>query len=173
MHIYTHKHHIIPKHMGGTDHPENIIELTIEDHAIAHRHLWKMYGRWQDKIAWLGLSGHIDKGEIIRSKASEANRGRIRLDLSEFNKTKKGKTLSDEHREKISKATKGENNPRYGKLVSDETRQKISNSNKNQVAWNKTPIMYKRVRYDSLEDCKKLTGLTRWYIIHDPSYIKL
>ena len=25
-----HKHHIVPKHMGGSDNPENLIELTIE-----------------------------------------------------------------------------------------------------------------------------------------------
>jgi len=28
-----HKHHIIPKHMGGSDDPENLIELTIEEHV--------------------------------------------------------------------------------------------------------------------------------------------
>jgi hypothetical protein len=111
--------------------------------------------------------------KIIRLKASEANKGRIRSDLSKFNSSRKGTSLSEEHRQKISKATRGENNPRYGMSVSTETRQKISNSNKNQIPWNKTPIMYKQVRYDSLEDCKKTTGLTRWYIIHDPSYLKL
>lgn len=173
MNIYTHKHHIIPKHLGGSDDPSNLIELTIEDHAIAHRHLWKMYGRWQDKIAWLGLSGHIDKEEIIRLKASEANKGRTRTDLSKFNNTRKGGTLSKEHRQKISKATKGKNNPRYGKPVSIETRQKMSNSNKNQVAWNRTPTMYNGIKYNSLEDCKRSTGLTRKCIMNDPSYLRL
>jgi hypothetical protein len=28
-----HKHHIIPKHMGGTDDLSNIAKLTIEEHA--------------------------------------------------------------------------------------------------------------------------------------------
>ena len=32
-----HKHHIIPKHMGGGDENENLIELTIEEHAEEHR----------------------------------------------------------------------------------------------------------------------------------------
>ena len=25
----THKHHIIPKYMGGTDEPENLVEVTV------------------------------------------------------------------------------------------------------------------------------------------------
>ena len=31
--IYHHKHHIVPKHLGGTDDPSNLVELTIEGHA--------------------------------------------------------------------------------------------------------------------------------------------
>ena len=36
-----HKHHIIPKHMGGSDDDNNIIELTIEEHAQAHKILFE------------------------------------------------------------------------------------------------------------------------------------
>lgn len=41
--------------MGGNDDPENLIELTIEDHAEAHRILYEKYGLWQDYLAWKGL----------------------------------------------------------------------------------------------------------------------
>jgi hypothetical protein len=61
-----HKHHIIPKHMGGSDDPENLIELTTEEHAEAHRILYEQYGRWQDYYAWKGLSGQIGREEIIK-----------------------------------------------------------------------------------------------------------
>jgi hypothetical protein len=33
----VHKHHIIPKHMGGTNDQENLVEVTIEVHADLHR----------------------------------------------------------------------------------------------------------------------------------------
>jgi len=32
-----HIHHIIPKHMGGTDEESNLVELTVEEHAEAHK----------------------------------------------------------------------------------------------------------------------------------------
>jgi hypothetical protein len=61
----THTHHIVPRHAGGTDDPSNLIELTIEEHAEAHKLLWETYGRDEDRLAWLGLSGQIGKDEIL------------------------------------------------------------------------------------------------------------
>lgn len=58
-----HKHHIIPKHIGGKDDPENLVELTIEEHAEAHKKLFEKYGKIEDKIAWLALSGQITSSE--------------------------------------------------------------------------------------------------------------
>lgn len=69
-----HKHHIIPRHMGGTDDPSNIVELSIAEHAEAHRKLWEIYGLWEDKIAWLGLSGQLSKQEIMKELLSEAGK---------------------------------------------------------------------------------------------------
>jgi len=51
-----HKHHIIPRYLGGTDDPSNLVELTIEQHAEAHRLLYEQHGNWQDYVAWQGLA---------------------------------------------------------------------------------------------------------------------
>ncbi|WFD55724.1 hypothetical protein phi5_244 [Enterobacter phage phi5] len=40
---YTEKHHIVPKCMGGSDDPENLVELSARQHFIAHLLLVKMY----------------------------------------------------------------------------------------------------------------------------------
>jgi hypothetical protein len=66
--MVTHKHHIIPLHSGGTDDPDNLIELTIEEHAIAHKKLYETYGNEFDRLAYLALSGHIGKEEINLEK---------------------------------------------------------------------------------------------------------
>jgi len=61
-----HKHHIVPKHAGGTDEPSNLVELTVDEHAEAHRKLYEQYGRKGDYIAWKALSGQISKTEAQR-----------------------------------------------------------------------------------------------------------
>jgi hypothetical protein len=59
----THTHHIIPKYMGGTDDPDNLVELTVIDHAIAHLVRWKMFGDDRDKWAWNVLSGRSERND--------------------------------------------------------------------------------------------------------------
>jgi hypothetical protein len=38
-----HEHHIVPKHMGGTDDDCNLTYLNVREHIIAHYLLWKIY----------------------------------------------------------------------------------------------------------------------------------
>ena len=61
-----HRHHIIPKHSGGTDDDENIIYLTKEEHIQAHLDLYDKYGKDQDRRAALLLEngGDIDSEEF-------------------------------------------------------------------------------------------------------------
>lgn len=72
-----HKHHIIPRHAGGTDDSSNLVELTIKEHAEAHRILFEQYGRWQDEIAWKALAGMITHEEAVKEAQSRGNRGKI------------------------------------------------------------------------------------------------
>lgn len=39
---YVERHHIIPRCMGGTDDLENLVDLTPEEHYVAHQLLVKM-----------------------------------------------------------------------------------------------------------------------------------
>jgi hypothetical protein len=73
-----HIHHIVPKHMGGSDDPSNLVELTVEEHAEAHRKLYEQYGHWEDNCAFLALSGRIGQEEALRMAQGMANKGRKR-----------------------------------------------------------------------------------------------
>lgn len=143
--MLTHTHHIIPKHQGGTDDPSNLVELTVEQHAEAHRLLFEQHGNWQDHLAWKALTGHVGQEEIIRIKQGMANKGRKRTPgqlenmrkasqaraqrhmsnpdfWAEISRRKseshKGKKKSAEHIANWSAARKGHS-------VSEETREKI------------------------------------------------
>lgn len=96
----AHRHHIVPRHMGGSDDPSNLIELSVEDHALAHKLLWETYGREEDRIAWLALSGQITSDEARRAATALIW---------------KGKHLSEEHRTKISRALTGRIRPEWEK----------------------------------------------------------
>lgn len=91
-----HKHHIIPRHAGGDDSPSNLVFLTIEEHAEAHRILYEQYNRQEDYLAWRGLSGQIGKDEMIREKCS------------------------------LNSSRPGKRNTFYGMKHTEETKQKIS-----------------------------------------------
>ena len=69
-----HLHHIIPRHAGGTDDPSNLVELTPEEHAEAHRILYEEHGHWQDRVAWIGLAGLATKAEHVAMLWSEAGK---------------------------------------------------------------------------------------------------
>ena len=63
-----HKHHIIPRYMGGGDEPSNIIEVSITQHIIWHFANWQRMGNYQDKIAYklLANTDASEEQEILR-----------------------------------------------------------------------------------------------------------
>jgi|TARA_B110000879_G_scaffold52054_1_gene73923 hypothetical protein len=134
---HTHLHHIIPKHIGGSNDPSNLIELTVEEHAEAHRVLYEEHGRWQDHIAWKALSGQIGKEEIIRAVQGLANKGRVlteehKVKLREARKKQhnSGWNWSEESRKAKSEAVKGiprpkESNAKTSKAMSGIAKPKV------------------------------------------------
>lgn len=102
-----HKHHIIPRHSGGSDDEENLISLSIEEHSIAHKILWEKYHKWQDYLAYMALSGQISGAEIAQQKRVLANTG---------------KNVTSETREKLRLASSG-------RIPSEKTREKMSKNN--------------------------------------------
>ncbi len=122
-----HKHHIIPRHAGGTDDHSNIMELTIEEHAEAHRVLWETHGRPEDKLAWQCLAGLIDRAEMITELCRIAGRkgGAI------GGRKGKGRKQSQDWINK--RKMVGERNGMYGKKHSEERKQIISEQVKERI----------------------------------------
>lgn len=64
-----HKHHIIPRYKGGSDEPENLVEVSVTQHAMYHYCNYQLWGNDEDRLAWRGLSGLATKEELIDEMA--------------------------------------------------------------------------------------------------------
>lgn len=63
-----HKHHIIPKHRGGSNDPSNLVEVSLTQHAMFHYCEWKLHEKRADYIAWKRLVGNLSDKELVHQK---------------------------------------------------------------------------------------------------------
>jgi hypothetical protein len=126
---YTEKHHVIPRCLGGNDNSDNLVNLTPEEHLIAHLLLVKMF---PDNVKliyaanWMTnrVKNNKHYGWVKRQFAENESRlktGHKRTHSSIekqrnslLNKYKngfispcKGKKITDEHKKRISESNKG------------------------------------------------------------------
>jgi hypothetical protein len=150
-----HKHHIIPRHAGGTDDPSNIIELTVEEHAEAHRLLFEQHGRWEDRVAWKALSGHIGKEEIIHEIHKNMNKGKVHSAEAreKMAAAKRGRKISDEHAKALHEGRKKSKNSAEHNLA-------ISRSREDRVITEQTRLLMseKRKNHPKKHEMAKLAG---------------
>ena len=152
------RHHIIPKHAGGTDEESNFTYLTHREHIAAHWLLWKIHGRWADELAWKMMKGRLHcsthhnlgktHSEETKKKISDALKSKKRKPRSEETKKKisdalkgkKRKSFTEEHKRKLSEVRRGKqkseehkrkiSEAKMGKSLSEEHKRKISESKK-------------------------------------------
>ena len=151
---YCEKHHILPRSLGGSDDPSNIIRLTVRQHYIAHWMLWKAYGGAM-AVAFDYMSGIKRYGSRLTSRTVEALKADVSRRISERpvsdetrekqRQAKLGKKLTPEHIEKvrqtrigvklsdqwkvnISEAKRGRDNGRLGCAMSEQTKQRIGDA---------------------------------------------
>ena len=140
---YYETHHIIPRCMGGKNDADNLVDLTAEEHYVAHQLLVKIYPD-NSKLVYaanmMTVSSHFNVRNNklygwIRKKASEASKGQI-----PWNRGKTLSPFSDETKRKMSEARKGKIPWNIGKTLSplsDEHKRKLSEASKGKIPWNK------------------------------------
>ncbi len=132
---YCEKHHIIPKSEGGSDEPDNLVNLTAREHYIAHLLLWKIYKDYKMACALAFMKSVFCRGnnkikmngrlfERIRLKTNELN---SQIHKDHPNRYWLGKKFSNETKSKMSEKRKGRT-PHKGLLNNDETKGKIRDS---------------------------------------------
>lgn len=111
---YRERHHVLARCMGGSAAPANIVELTAEEHYVAHQLLVKMYPN----------NAGLIRGAVLLSVKSGGNKafGWLRRRSAETmigNRNRRGTRASAETRAKMSAA-------RLGRPRSPETIAKMS-----------------------------------------------
>lgn len=134
--VYYENHHILPKSMGGSDDPDNLVWLTPKEHFIAHLLLVKWssgQAKYKMKFAlnMMMVSGSDHKGQryIPNSRTYHF----VRTCLSEaWSEVKKGKPAwnrgiprTDEVKQAVSEANKGKEAWNKGSKRSEEDKQKM------------------------------------------------
>jgi hypothetical protein len=188
--VITQKHHIIPKHMGGDNCNNNLIELSLDDHYTAHILLSECYdGKYkrENLASAIMIKGYLDNSDKLLEYQTSLNgignpnygnrwdvdkRNKASKRVSDYwsitdNKKKIQKPKSDSS--KMGKYDKnGQNNPFYGKTHSDGTKQKLSELRKGIKPSNTLYIEIDGIIYNGLNDASTATGInptTIWYRI--------
>lgn len=141
--------------MGGSDDPNNLIKLSIEEHAQAHFDLWKKFGFIEDKIAWECLSGRkfseeeriilaksgfekflLDKNKVInwKNKISNTLTGKVQ---SEKTKLKRSESLKLAYKEGRKKVIVNPNDARK-KYYENNMSQLMAEGRKNSEKWKRS-----------------------------------
>lgn len=97
---YRERHHVLPRCMGGGDEPSNLVNLTAEEHYVAHQLLVKMYPDVR------GLATAAVR--MARQCSSNKAYGWLRKRHSEYVRTHKH---SQDVRDRISKSLAGRKKP--------------------------------------------------------------
>lgn len=112
--VYSERHHVIPASFGGSNAPENLVELTAREHFIVHALLWKM--RFPEPY-------HAKMVAAFRMMlmATGSRAASIKTNINSSTYAKLREEFSQTHSERM----RGQANPFYGKKHSQEIIDKI------------------------------------------------
>lgn len=128
--VYTERHHIVPKCMGGENNDENLVKMPVRYHIMAHIILVEVYpdipGLRYAIIRFLnGEHGHVQSNRKMTIEKHFSTRliAKLREDslknISGENHPSYGKPRTEEFKRLMSHKFSGENNPMYGKRGKD------------------------------------------------------
>ena len=118
---YLEKHHVVPKHAGGTNKIENIIHVSIQDHIALHFYRFLAYNEIGDKVAYeMRINDNANSAKIRSQLSIAANKSKKNLFWDHTWQSLQGKKggkkggLSNSLKQQLSRSVIGKS---YGKKV--------------------------------------------------------
>lgn len=100
-HEYVESHHILPKSMGGTNNPTNLINLSPRQHFIAHHMLWKAYKSKETTAAFFSMTNQNNQFQHRNYKVNSKVYESLKIEFqSTISKSTKELWSNDEYRNK-------------------------------------------------------------------------
>ena len=159
--IYIERHHIIPRSLGGSNDQSNLAKLTAKEHRLAHILLPRMtidpaHTKSMWYALWMMLRTKNTNQQRKISKGSAFNLAKIEV-AKNSSQLHKGKTVSVETREKLSKSSLGRKSAFKGHTHSAESKQKLSAARKGKTNSQETvaKILESRKHYRHSEETKQ------------------
>jgi hypothetical protein len=136
--LYTEKHHVIPKSIGGTNLKDNLVVLTAREHFICHWLLIKFTtGRFKLKMAAaLSMMHRTNNDQINRYKSVNFSRiyQSIKILNSKFASDRNsGRTYSPEAKARMSEAQKKAYVETWTPEMKANRNAAVANANRNRV----------------------------------------
>jgi hypothetical protein len=146
--VYTEKHHIIPKSLGGNNSRANLVALTAREHFLCHWLLTKMT-----------LNDALSKMNYAFIRISFSPYGDRKLTTKKFEILKNIKRFhTEETKSKISIASSGTKNPMYGRTAWSKGQTKETNSKIKEIAEKNTgKFAWNRGKTHSIETKEKMS----------------
>jgi len=177
--IYTEKHHIIPKSLGGSNLQTNLIILTLREHFVCHWLLTKMFDNKNNKIKMhhaLWNMINTRKNVKISSRLYEQLKMKHYQTIQGSQVGEKngfyGKHHDEETKWKCGARTRGKTyEDVYGSEKADEIKQKQSKSKKGKSTWNKGIPSTQEVRNKirtTIKKNKQNNKVFKWWKITMP-----
>jgi len=154
-----HRHHLIPKHMGGEDSEENLTPpISIGLHAAFHKDLYETLGHKEDYIAWQALSGRLSSEEarLAAAKAGQEKSDRYK------NRDLRGHLDKVRTKESCSKGGKIASKSLVSWIQENREAHKLSASRNGKASAEKRkiPHLYLGISYDSKKSLQEGTKLS-------------
>lgn len=161
--VYTERHHILPRSMGGNDHKDNLVTLTGREHFIIHWLLFKIHKNPSMTYAFFAMT---NKGNTTQKRYTSWSFHYARQAIASF------MSLHRSGENHPFYGVTGENNPHFGMKRSEATKALLSD-----CASKRTGVKNTKSRkvvnietteiFDTLTDAQKKHGGNIHYAIND------